>query len=351
MLRDLGSRDREFIGLVRAIREQLLEVAGVSSADGFEAVLIQGSGTFAVESVLSSALSAQGKALLLVNGAYGERMVQIAARHNIPHDVLRWNEGAPIDLRAVRDRLTSVHAITTVAAVHCETSTGMLNPIGALGGVTREFGRTLIVDAMSSFGAIPLHMAQDGIDFLVSSPNKCLQGVPGFAFALARREKLERCKGVSRTVSLDLFDQWRGLEENGQFRYTPPTHAVLALAQALDELEREGGVPARGRRYASNHRRLLDGMKSMGFVPFLDPAHQSVIITAYRYPNHPRFCFEEFYSKLSDLGLVIYPGKISQANCFRLGNIGHLFEEDIQCLLNGIRTVLGEMNIPLPVPT
>lgn len=350
MLRDLGSRDREFIGLVRDIRHQLLALAGVSQASGYEAVLIQGSGTFGVESVLSSVIPAEGKALFLVNGAYGERMVRIAARHRIVHEVLRWAENEPLSVDAVRSQLEADAGITHVAAVHCETTTGILNPITPLGAVVHQFGRTLIVDAMSSFGAIPVDMAADRIDFLVSSANKCLQGVPGFAFALARRDKLEQSKATARTLSLDLFEQWRGLEADGQFRFTPPTHALLAFAQALEELQQEGGRAGRGLRYNSNHQILLAGMKDMGFVPYLDAAHQSVIITGFYYPNHPNFLFEEFYTRLSDHGVVIYPGKLSKIECFRLGNIGHLFKEDIRTLLNAIAVVLKEMGISLPVP-
>ena len=226
----------------------------------------------------------------------------------------------------------------------------ILNPVDEIGAVVREAGRTFIVDAMSSFGAMPLDLPRAGIDFLISSANKCIQGVPGFSFVLARREKLEACKGSARTLSLDLSEQWRGLENDGQFRFTPPTHTLLAFAVALDELDREGGVPGRNRRYAANQKLLVTGMKDLGFVPYLQPSIQSPIITAFHYPPHPDFRFEEFYSRLSDLGMVIYPGKLTTVECFRLGNIGDLFEADIRALLKAIEHVLDEMNISLPVP-
>ena len=203
---------------------------------------------------------------------------------------------------------------------------------------------------MSSFGALPLDLSEDGIDFLISSANKCLQGVPGFSFVLARRTLLEQSRSSARTLSLDLYEQWRGLEIAGQFRFTPPTHTLLAFKQALGELKEEGGIAARYLRYEANHQSLLAGMQQLGFVPYLDPQHQSVIITAFYYPNHEGFKFDDFYQRLSRRGMVIYPGKLSALECFRLGNIGHLFPSDIQTLLDNIKTVLSEMQIPIPVP-
>jgi 2-aminoethylphosphonate-pyruvate transaminase len=347
MLRDLGSRDAEFIALVRSIRSQLLSLANVTQQSGYEAILIQGSGTSGVESVLSSVIPPNGKLLVLTNGAYGERIVQIAARHQLPHEVLRWPENLPVDPVAVRAKLDSDPSFTHIAAVHCETSTGILNPIEPLGGIAAELNRTFIVDAMSSFGGMEIDLSSGHIHFLVSSANKCIQGVPGFSFALARRDKLEAAKSTARTLSLDLHEQWRGLETSGQFRFTPPTHALLAFGQALDELQREGGVAARARRYSANHKLLTEGMRALGFVPYLDPAHQSHIITSFHFPPHPNFRFENFYQRLSDRGMVIYPGKLTQVECFRLGNIGHLFPADMHALLDAIKTTLAEMNIPL----
>ena len=199
---------------------------------------------------------------------------------------------------------------------------------------------------MSSFGAVPIEVAATGSDFLISSANKCIEGVPGFSFVIAKRETLLACEGNARTVSLDLHAQWRGLENDGQFRFTPPTHAILAFEQALQELDDEGGVAGRASRYAANHRALLDGMQAMGFRPYLDPERQNVIITSFHYPTHPNFKFGDFYDRLAKRGFVIYPGKVSQAECFRIGTIGHIFERDVRRLLAAIRTVLDEMGIP-----
>jgi 2-aminoethylphosphonate-pyruvate transaminase len=199
---------------------------------------------------------------------------------------------------------------------------------------------------MSSFGAIPVDVAGSGIDFLVSSANKCIEGVPGFSFVIAKKDALLACEGNARSVSLDLYAQWRGLEKDGQFRFTPPTHAILAFEQALSELDEEGRVAGRAARYAANHRALLDGMQDMGFRSYLTPERQSYIITSFHYPRHQNFSFPAFYDRLAGMGLVIYPGKVSQAECFRIGTVGRIFEPDVRKLLSAIRTVLEEMGVP-----
>jgi 2-aminoethylphosphonate-pyruvate transaminase len=310
---------------------------------------MQGSGTFGVESVLTTAIPATGTLLILANGAYGERMIQMAGRIGLSHEILRTPEHTPPTADEIRHHLALSPRVTHVAMVHCETTTGILNPVGPVGEVCRQAGRVFIVDAMSSFGAVPLALADAGIDFLISSANKCIEGVPGFAFVLARRERLVACAGQARTLSLDLVEQWKGLESSGQFRFTPPTHALLAFDQALRELADEGSVAGRAARYAANHRTLLAGMSELGFRMYLSPEHQSDIITAFHYPDDPRFAFEEFYRRLSQHGMVIYPGKLGRVDCFRIGNIGRLFVADVQALLSAIRRVLSEMNIPVPV--
>jgi|SRR6185503_8490964 len=349
MIRDLGSRDDEFIALVRSIRQRLLGIAGASQEQGFEAIPMQGSGTFAVESVISSVLPVDGKLLMLVNGAYGERIAHMAARLKIPVEVLRCGENETHAPAALRAGLEREPAVSHVGVVHCETTTGVLNPILEFGRIVRAAGRSYIVDAMSSFGALPVDLETTGIDYLVSSANKCIEGVPGFAFVLARRAALEATAGRARSLSLDLLAQWQGLEKSGQFRFTPPTHALLAFDQALRELEAEGGVAGRGARYAANQRTIARGMTEMGFRTYVPAEKQAPIITAFHYPGHANFHFEDFYRRLSDKGFVIYPGKLSQVDCFRIGNIGRLFEKDMLALLAAVRSTLEEMRVPLPV--
>jgi 2-aminoethylphosphonate-pyruvate transaminase len=347
MQRDLGSRDSEFIEAVAEIRRELLQIAGVSQESGYEAIIMQGSGTFAVESVLSSVIPADGNLLVLANGAYGERMVAIAERHKIPVRVQRWPEHESPDPDTVGRLLFDGAKPTHVAVVHLETTTGILNPIDEISRIVREHGCKFIVDAMSSFGGVPLDVAQLQPDFLVSSANKCIEGVPGFSFIIARRDALEQSAGSARTVSLDLLGQWQGLEHNGQFRFTPPTHALLAFRQALQELREEGGVAARAQRYHANHEALLAGMRELGFHQYLPRERQSDVITSFHYPEDPAFVFEYFYRRLAGKGMVIYPGKVSHAECFRIGTIGRVTTTEVKALVSAIAEVLSEMGVRL----
>lgn len=342
MLRDLGSRDTEFIAIVRSIREELVKLGG---GGDYTAVLMQGSGTFGIEAVLSSVVPPEGKLLLLVNGAYGVRMAKIAAVHHIPCATLASAENAVPDAGALDQALQADAAITHVGVVHCETTTGIINPIDTYGQIVAAHNRCYLVDAMSSFGAYPIDLKANHIDYLVSSANKCIEGVPGFSFVLARREALLATRGFARTLSLDLLAQWEGLEGDGQFRFTPPTHVLLAFHQALQELEQEGGVAARGARYGQNHALTLSAMQQMGFKTYLKAEDQGHIITSFYYPDHPRFNFREFYERLSEKGQVIYPGKLSQADCFRIGHVGRLSAADVRALMATIAETLREMNV------
>jgi len=311
----------------------------------YEAVLMQGSGTFVVESVISSLVPRDGKLLVAINGAYGRRMAEIAKTLAIETEVIIVPEAQPVAPTQIENVLVRDPAITHVGMVHCETTTGILNPVEEVGRIARRLQRTFIVDAMSSFGGMPMDIRGCGIDLLVSSANKCIQGVPGFGFVLARRALLLEAEGRARSVSLDLVSQWKGMETDGQFRFTPPTHAILAFWRALQELEAEGGITGRASRYAENAQILIEGMEKLGFEPYLARQNQSHIITSFRYLKQPDFDFKRFYHLLSDQGFVIYPGKLSDADSFRIGTIGHIFPEDVQALLVAIQRSLEEMRI------
>lgn len=344
MVRDLGSRDQEFIATVAAVRRRLVNLAGVTP-DAYTAVLMQGSGTFAIESVIGSVIPPGGRLVVLVNGAYGERMVKIATRLGIDTIELCAPENSPVAIDALDDLLASDESVTHVAVVHCETTTGIINPVDEVGAIVARYGGVLIVDAMSSFGAYPIELAGWGIDFLISSSNKCIEGVPGFAFVLARTAALLTTAGYARSISLDLLAQFQGLEKDGQFRFTPPIQAILAFHQALVELEAEGGVVGRAARYRHNYELTVRGMVDLGFTVYLPEAHRGYIITAFFYPTDPNFSFHSFYTALSARGYVIYPGKLSHADCFRIGHIGRLDPTDVAGLISAVRDVLAEMNV------
>lgn len=342
MLHDYGSRDELFINLIKEIRTELLELGHVSKELGYESVIMQGSGTFGVESVISSAIPKEGKLLIVINGAYGERIANMATIHQIPFQSIICDENNIPDIEKAESLLANGD-FTHLVIVHCETTTGIMNPIEQFGDLSKKYGVQYIVDSMSAFGAVPVNIAACNIDYLISSSNKCIEGVPGFSFIIAKTESLHTCKGQSRSLVLDLYAQWQGLEKDGQFRFTPPVQILFAFRQALKELEAEGGVEGRSKRYQDNCDILNAGMASLGFTQYLDPARRGYIINTYLYPEHDAFDFKQFYQKLNNLGFVIYPGKLSKANCFRIGNIGRIHSNDVTHLLIAIQNVKIEM--------
>lgn len=340
MLEDVGSRDQAFMQAVKDISEGLLHLAHVSKEEGYECVLMQGSGTFGVESVISSVVGDKDVLLVLANGAYGERIAKMADVHRLNHQVLRFEENVVVSPAAVGEFLQKQPEITHVACIHSETTTGLFNPVESIGAVCKMHGAMFIVDAMSSFGGVEMDMKKLQIDFLVSSSNKCIEGVPGFAFSLCKRTELQKAEGRARSLSLDLFAQWAGLEANGQFRFTPPTLSIMAFRQALQELAEEGGVTAREQRYKTNKAILDKGMAELGFVQYLPKEIQGHIITSFLYPSDPRFDFDRFYNQLNERGFVIYPGKLGKTDAFRIGNIGRIFPADVHALIQAIKEVL-----------
>jgi 2-aminoethylphosphonate-pyruvate transaminase len=347
MLRDAGSWHFEFNAKVKEIRQRILKLAGVTPEKGYECILLQGSGTFGVESVFSTSVPEGGKVLVLSNGAYGERMVAMLKCLRIENIVYRTGENEPPDPAYVASLLEKDTDITHVAVVHCETTTGIVNPIASIGKTVKAAQRHYIVDAMSSLGGMPIDFEDACIDFLVSSANKCIEGVPGFSFVIAKRDPLFANESTTRSLSLDLAAQLRGFEKNGQFRYSPPTHSLLAFEQALNELDSEGGVEGRALRYKRNHEVLMSGMESLGFKSYLDAKIQSYLITSFHFPEDSKFTFDVFYRKLSDRGMIIYPGKISQVNLFRIGSIGRIFECDVLALVASIQGVLKDMDVSM----
>jgi 2-aminoethylphosphonate-pyruvate transaminase len=343
MLHDWGSRDATFMALNQAVLARLCDIA--DGGDEYVAVPMQGSGTFAVEAMLTTFVPPKGRVLLLVNGAYGQRakrILEIAGRKATLHATAE--DTAP-DLREVEAILKRTPSITHVFAVHCETTSGILNPVAAIGALARRYGKAFLIDAMSAFGALPLAAAKIHADAIAASSNKCIEGVPGLGFVICRREALARSKSQATTLVLDLHDQWSNFEATGQYRFTPPTHVIVAFHQALEEFAAEGGVAGRGARYANNCAILLEGMRALGFRPLLPAALQAPIIVTFHMPQHPRFAFQRFYDGLKDRGYVIYPGKLTVAPSFRIGCIGRVGEQEMRGVLAAARTVLDAMGI------
>lgn len=343
MLFDHCTWDDDYKQITQVIREKLLELAHVSPEE-YTAILMQGSGTFGVESVITSVVGKKEKLLICANGAYGERMVDIADHADIDRCVYKAHYNQVPDARKIRELLETDPTITHVAMVHSETTSGILNDIEAVGKVVKEKGRVFIVDAMSSFGGVDIPVKDWGIDFIVSSANKCIQGVPGFSFIIARRDLLEESAGKARSLSLDLYDQWKTMEADGKWRFTSPTHVVLAFSQAMKELEAEGGIEARGRRYAENNRLLIEKLGELGIRPYIDGTRQGPIITTFFYPEERHFTFDQMYQYIKDRGYAIYPGKVTEAETFRIGNIGEIYREDIEKVCALMKEFLEEYN-------
>lgn len=337
MLRDWCTWDDDYNSIVQEIRKELVQLATQKS--GYTSVLMQGSGTFSVESAIGTIIPEKNaKLLVLTNGAYGERIVKIAEYLDIACVVHNSGELNPPDLERLEKELKNDPTITHVAVVHCETTTGILNPVRQIGKIVKQYEKKFFVDAMSSFGGIPFDMDEINADFLVSSANKCIQGVPGFGFIIAKTEELQKCAGNARSLSLDAYAQWIEMEKgNGKWRFTSPTHTVRAFKQALAELKEEGGVEARYNRYSKNHRILVEGMEQLGFETVIKKEWQSPIITSFHSPKSDKYNFKKFYQLLKEKGFVIYPGKLTGLDAFRIGNIGHVFPEDMNRLLTAIK--------------
>ncbi|HEX6002180.1 MAG TPA: 2-aminoethylphosphonate--pyruvate transaminase [Hyphomicrobiaceae bacterium] len=343
MLNDWGSREPAFIAMTAELRRRLLDVAGGQSSH--VAVPIQGSGTFIVEAAIGTLVRPSDVLLVLANGAYGERMIEIARRLGRRAEALRWPEDQAVEPGTVERALADNPAITHVGLVHCETTSGLLNPLAEVAAVVAQQRRAFIVDAMSSFGALPLDLRQTPITALLASSNKCLEGVPGIAFALIEKRAIELAKDVAPSLSLDLYDQWRGFESNGQWRFTPPVQVVAALLEALRGLEAEGGPAGRLQRYRENCRTLTEGMRRLGFRVFLDRDLQAPVIVTFVSPEDPRFRFDDLYNGLAARGFIIYPGKLTQAQSFRIGCIGALHAEDFDRLVAAVADIVADFGL------
>ncbi len=348
MLRDWGSRDGEFIAMNARVRRRLVEL--VHGEDGHVCVPLQGSGTFIVEAMIGTLVPPHGKLLVLVNGAYGRRMVRMCEYYHRARVVEETPEDRPVDPAAVDRLLARDRAVSHVVVVYCETTSGVLNPLEEIGAVVARHRRRLLIDAMSAFGALPLDARRVPFDAMVASANKCLEGVPGVGFAIVRREALEEARGQAPSLSLDLHDQWAAMEKNGQWRFTPPTHVIAALDRALDQHAAEGGVAGRGARYRRNCDLLVSGLRAMGFETLLPDALQAPIIVTVRMPADAKFHFETFYDRLGQRGYVIYPGKLTVADSFRIGCIGALGDGAMQGVIQAIREVMGELGVASGAP-
>ncbi|MBZ9762376.1 2-aminoethylphosphonate--pyruvate transaminase [Mesorhizobium sp. CA8] len=350
MLRDWGSWDGDFRAMTAELRRRLLALTG-DGRDEFDCVPMQGSGSFCVEAMLGSFVPKDGKVLVLANGAYGLRAAQTMQYIGRAYTLIDKGDYLPPRGEEVAAALKADPAITHVIAIHCETSSGILNPVAEISEAVYANGRKLLIDSMSAFGAIPLDVNDIRYEAMVSSPNKCIEGVPGFGFVIARKSELQAAKGRSHSLSLDVHAQWANMNKTGQWRYTPPTHVVAAFLEALRLHEAEGGVAGRGARYTRNRDVMVAGMREFGFETLLKDRWLSPIIVTFFNPAHPNFVFDRFYELMKDKGFIIYPGKLTVVDSFRVGCIGQMDEHVMRRVVEAASQSLNEMGVDTAAPS
>ncbi len=348
MLRDWGSWDAAFNAVTAKVRAKLTAV--IHAEASHVCVPMQGSGTFAVEGAVNTLVQRDGHLLVLINGAYGKRLARLAQMMGRKTSVFETADDVPTTAADVERLLAADPTITHVGLIHCETSTGIENPLQAIALVVEKHGRRLIVDAMSSFGALPIDARTTPFDALIAASGKCVEGPPGMGFVFARRDVLERSGGNSSSLSLDLHDQWTYMEKTTQWRFTPPTHVVVALEAALEQFVAEGGQPARLARYSANCATLLAGMRELGFRSFLPEGIQAPIIVTFHAPADPKYAFKAFYDSVREKGFVLYPGKLTQVETFRVGCIGAIGPDEMRHAVNAVRDTLVELGISVVAP-
>ena len=343
MLRDWGSWDASFNAVTARVRERLTAI--INGRETHVCVPMQGSGTFSVEGAVNTLVPRDGHVLVLINGAYGKRLARLTEMMGRRLSVFETADDVPTTAADVARALDADASITHVGLIHCETSTGILNPLPEIADVVAKRGRSLIVDAMSSFGAIPIDAKKIPFDALIAASGKCIEGPPGMGFVFVRKTALEQCAGRSTSLALDLYDQWAYMERTTQWRYTPPTHVVVAVDAALEQYIAAGGQPARYRRYAANCETLISGMTEMGFKVFLDPRIQAPIIVTFHAPADPKYAFKPFYDEVRNRGFILYPGKLTQLETFRVGCIGAIGPEEMRQAVNAVRDSLRALGI------
>ncbi len=348
MLRDWGSWDDDFIAVTARVRKSLINI--VHGEISHVVVPLQGSGTFSVEAAVTTLVPASGHILVLDNGAYCKRAAKLATLMGRRCTLMPFADHEAVSPSALREKLVADSSITHVVLIHCETGAGVLNPLQAVADVCAEFDKGLIVDAMSSFAAIEIDARKTRFDALIAASGKCLEGVPGMGFVFIRKEILSGCAGQSQSLAMDLHDQYIYMEKTGQWRFTPPTHVVVALAEAISQFEAEGGQPARLARYVANYNTLVNGMQSIGFKPFLDPTVQAPIIVTFHAPAHSNYEFRHFYEAAKARGFILYPGKLTEVETFRVGCIGAIGAIEMEQAVHAVALALQDLGIPSGTP-
>ena len=343
MLRDWGSWDASFVAVTAAVRQSLLRI--IHGDASHVVVPLQGSGTFSVEAAVAAIVPSNGHVLVLDNGAYCKRAAKLTTMMGRRCTLMPFADDQAVSPAALKEKLATDASVTHVVLIHCETGAGVLNPLQAIADACAEFNKGLLVDAMSSFAALEIDARKTRFDALIAASGKCLEGVPGIGIVFIRKAILDACEGRSQSLAMDLYDQHVYMEKTGQWRFTPPTHVLVALAEAIKQFEAEGGQPARLARYTKNCQTLVQGMQALGFKPFLDPAIQAPIIVTFHAPAHPNYEFKNFYDAAKSRGFILYPGKLTQVETFRVGCIGAITPVEMEQAVHAVALALKDLGI------
>ncbi|MDX1638973.1 MAG: 2-aminoethylphosphonate--pyruvate transaminase [Balneolaceae bacterium] len=335
VVNDICPREEEFGTVLTDISEGLLKIG--NGSEQYQACLFAASGTGAVEAMLTSALGADEKVLIITNGAYGIRMEKICDAFSRDFETIcRFGEYPQVD--RLRQKLQE-EDFTHLAAVHHETSTGMMNPLEEISHLCREFGVKLIVDAMSSFGAYPIDLDRSGISYLAASSNKCIHGMPGLSFVIFHTDCVDEIEKNNGNFYFDMYRQWSYLKQKGQLRFTPPVQVCYSFREAIKDTLEET-VENRWQRYRQNWQVLYDGIRQLGFRFYLPMEQQSHILMAVALDGVLHRGFDHFHDYLYGKNITVYPGVIPETDTFRMAVIGDLYPRDLHYVVEQIEQYL-----------
>jgi len=335
---DICHREVEFTDLMQGVRMDLLKVVN-ADPEQYTSILFAASGTGAVEACLSSVLASEKKVLIINNGPYGQRMLDIARRYHIPSLEYQVDYDQPIAITEIELLLIQNNNIGAVAMVHHETSSGILSSLRPIGELCHKYGCEFIVDAMSSFAGVDIDVEREHIDYIISSANKCLQGMPGLAFVIAKKSALMQSKGRARSFYFDLHQQFYALETQREMPFTPPVQIIYALRQALNEFLAET-LSGRIERYQRNYELLIKGFAKLGFTCLTPEDRASHLLAIIRFPGDQSYNFDEFHDYLFAAGFTIYPKKLSIPNTFRVACLGAIEPQDILRFFQSVATYM-----------
>ena len=344
---DICPREKEFAGLMKGLRSDLLKVVHAPE-DQYTSVLFCGSGTINIDICINSLVPEGKKILVINNGAYNSRAVEVCEMYHIPHINLKSSVYEQPDLKQVEQTLKDNPDVAVVYCCHHETGTGVLNPIREIGALAHEYGAIFISDTTSTLGMIPLDVVKDNVDFCMASAQKGLMAMSGLSFIIGRTDIIKASKNYpTRSYYCNLYLQYEYFEKTGEMHFTPPVQTIYATIQALKEYF-EVGEDAKFARHRAVYEAIHQGVAELGFKTVIDPKIESGLVVSVLYPDDPNFTFEKIHDYCYERGFTIYPGKISTTNTFRLCALGTITPEDIKLFFIVLREAMETNQIQIP---